>query len=66
MGITHHRNQRFREPFLSVRQTVGRVDYITSNADYYYSFDSNPFDGVDVQTHRVDFWGHVPPNALTT
>ena len=44
-------------------RNVGRVDYITSNFDYYYSFDINPFDGVSVQSHRLDFWGHVPPNA---
>jgi hypothetical protein len=46
-------------------KNVGRVDYITSNADYYYSFDSNPFDGVSVQEHRVDFWGHVMRDNAT-
>jgi RHS repeat-associated protein len=51
-------------PILETSLTnVGRVDYITSNADYYYSYDSNPFDGVAVQTYIVDFWGHVPPDA---
>lgn len=46
-------------------KNVGQVDYITSNFDHYYSFDSNPFDAVDVQEHRVDFWGHVIPDNAT-
>lgn len=53
---------------------VGRVDYITANffffnllpSDHYYSFDSNPFDDVVVEEHRIDFEdpppNHVPPN----
>ncbi|MGQ0600108.1 MAG: RHS repeat-associated core domain-containing protein [Anaerolineales bacterium] len=48
---------------------VGQVDYITGNyyggvvpSDHYYSYDSNPSDGVQVQEHRVDFYGHVPPD----
>jgi hypothetical protein len=45
-------------------RNVGRVDYITSHFDYYYSFDMNPFDDVDVQEHVLDFWGHVPPTAV--
>jgi hypothetical protein len=50
-------------------QNVGQVDYITANfiggvipSDYYYSYDSNPNDGVQIQEHRVDFNGHVPPD----
>jgi len=30
-----------------------------------YSIDVNPFDGVNVQEHRVDLWGHVPQNTAT-
>ncbi|MDH7475630.1 MAG: hypothetical protein QHJ74_16745, partial [Anaerolineae bacterium] len=46
-----------------ILRNVGRVDYITSNFDYYYSFDINPFDRVTVSEYRLDFWGHVPPDA---
>jgi hypothetical protein len=42
---------------------VGRVDYITSHFDHWYSFDVNPFDSVSVQEHVVNFRGHVPPTA---
>ncbi|MCC7361578.1 MAG: hypothetical protein IT317_18985 [Anaerolineales bacterium] len=42
---------------------VRDVDYITAGpSDYYYSQDSNPFDGVQVQEHRVDMWFHTIPN----
>lgn len=42
-------------------KNVGRVDYITAEfyggiiPDQYYSFDSNPFDDIQVQEHRIDF-----------
>ena len=42
---------------------VGRVDYITSHFDHWYSFDVNPFDSVSVQEHVANFRGHVPPTA---
>lgn len=43
-------------------ENVGRVDYITSQGDPYYSWDSNPNDAVDVIEHVLDFEGHVPPD----
>jgi hypothetical protein len=46
-------------------KNVGSVDYITSHFDHYYSYDSNPNDGVDVQEHQVDFWGHEIPDSST-
>jgi hypothetical protein len=53
----------------STLRNVGRVDYITAKflggvipSDHYYSFDSNPNDGIQVQEHQVDFYGHVPPD----
>ena len=49
-----------------ILQNVGEVDYITSNFDYYYSVDVNPFDDVTVQKYKMNFWGHVPPNANTS
>jgi len=48
-----------------ILRNVDRVDYITSNLDYYYSFDSNPFDQVRVREYKVNFLGHVPPDANT-
>lgn len=53
------RGSPVHELFLS---NVNRVDYITSKLDYYYSFDVNPVDGVQVKEYRIDFWGHVPPD----
>jgi hypothetical protein len=39
---------------------VDDVDYITAGkSDYDYSVDVNPFDGVQVDEHRVSFYGHV-------
>ncbi len=46
-------------------RNVGRVDYITSHFDHYYSYDSNPHDGVTVQEHTADFWGHTIPDSDT-
>ncbi|MCB9132118.1 MAG: RHS repeat-associated core domain-containing protein [Anaerolineales bacterium] len=41
-------------------QNVGRVDYISSKSDYWYSVDINPFDAVKVNYHYLDYRGHVP------
>jgi RHS repeat-associated protein len=54
------RGSLVQEPAL---KNVGRVDYITSDFDYYYSYDSNPYDAVDVHQHIVHFIGHVPPDT---
>jgi RHS repeat-associated protein len=56
-------------------KNVGRVDYITAEfyggiiPDQYYSFDSNPFDDIQVQEHRIDFEQSPPihtPRATRT
>jgi len=49
----------------NVLKNVGQVDYITSNFDYWYSVDTNPFDTVKVREHKVNFLGHVPPDVAT-